>query len=118
MHFLAPPQPDFDLKATIEMLKSTASGVLTASGRWLAFEKEPKDQPGAEDTVFKPMRTIFEEVVHAIIMNSNSKPSPADCSTGFLQSRSMVLRSSDRCDDTRSDGYVLLKDRLDAGAVS
>jgi hypothetical protein len=58
MDFLAPPQPEFDIEATMEKLK-TDPGILTASGRWKAFDKEPKDQSGREDAVFKPMPDIF-----------------------------------------------------------
>ena len=50
MEFLAPPQPDFNIEAMME-LKSDSEGILAASGRWTAYEKEPKDQVGKEDAI-------------------------------------------------------------------
>ena len=70
MDFLAPPLPEFDIQTTMEKLKT--SGILTALGRWKAFDKEPKDQSGREDAAFKPIPDIFNATVAAIIENSNS----------------------------------------------
>jgi hypothetical protein len=67
--FLAPPQPDFDLNATMKLLKSGSSRILSTSRRWIAFDKEPKDQVGREDAVFQPLPDIFKKVVDAIIAN-------------------------------------------------
>jgi len=71
MDFLVPPQPDFNIEAMMEMLKSDSEGILTASGRWTAYEEEPKDQVGKEDAIFKPMSDIFKKTGDAIITNSN-----------------------------------------------
>ena len=49
---LAPPQTEFDIDATMEMLKAYPNGILTSSGRWNAFDTEPKGQLGEEDVVF------------------------------------------------------------------
>jgi hypothetical protein len=114
MHFLAPPRPDFDIEATMEMLKSMPGGILTASGRWLAFDQERKDQPGWEHMLFEPMSTIFQKVICAII--ATSKLSAADCSTDFLNNppTSPMLRDG----YNTTGGYLFLKDRSDGGAVS
>jgi hypothetical protein len=64
--FLAPPQPQFDVGATINILKSDI--ILSASGRWAAFDKDPKDQRAVENVIFKPITNIFEKVVDAILI--------------------------------------------------
>jgi hypothetical protein len=118
MDFLAPPQPEFDIQATMEILKADPAGILTASGRWKAFDTEPKDQPGREDAIFKPMPYIFSKIVEAIIANSDSKLTASDCSVDFLQNPTMAPMSSDRHNATRPDGYLLVKDRLQERTVS
>jgi hypothetical protein len=117
MDFLAPPQPDFDIEATMKTLKSDPA-VLTASGRWTAFDKEPTDQYGREDAVFKPLPDIFKKVVDAIIANSNSKLTKRDCSVDFLQNPNMAPMSADRHNATRPDGYMVLKSRSQQGTIS
>jgi hypothetical protein len=95
MDFLAPPQPDFDIDATMKTLNSDPA-VITASGWWTAFDKEPTSQSSREDAVFKPLPDIFKKVVDAIIMNSNSKLTKQDCSIDFLQNSNMATMSADR----------------------
>ena len=116
MDFLAPPQPDFDLNATMKMLKSDSSRILTTSDRWTAFDKEPKDQVGREDAVFQPIPDIFKKVVDAIIANSKLKK--YHCIIDFLQNPNMEPKSADRHNATRPDGYLLVKDRVQPGTVS
>jgi hypothetical protein len=116
MDFLAPPQPEFDLEATMETLK--ARGILTALGRWKAFNTEPKRQTGGEDAIFKPMEDIFNGVVDAIIANSNSKLTADNCSVDFLQNPYMAPESTHRHNATKPDGYILVKDRLKSKSVS
>jgi hypothetical protein len=117
MGFLAPPQPDFDIDATMKTLSSDPA-VITASGRWTAFDKEPTSQSGREDAVFKPLPDIFKKVVDAIITNSNSKLTKHDCSIDFLQNSNMAPMSADRHNATRPDGYMVLKSRFEDGTVS
>jgi hypothetical protein len=59
MKFLVPPQPQFDVVATINALKSDI--ILSASGRWTPFDNEPKDQRAVENDIFKPITNIFEK---------------------------------------------------------
>jgi hypothetical protein len=114
MDFLAPPQPDFNIEATMKMLKSNPA-VITASGWWTVFDKEPTDQSGREDAVFKPLPDIFKKVVDAIIANLSSKLNEHDCSIDFLQNPNMALMSADRHNATRPDGYMALKSRSQGG---
>jgi hypothetical protein len=116
MDFLAPPQPEFDIEATMEKLKT--SGVLTALGRWKAFDKEPKDQSGREDVVFKPMSDIFNATVTAIIEDSNLNFTARDCALDFLQNPNITPKSSDRGNTSKPDGYLLMKDRVREDKVS
>ena len=62
----APPQPDFDIDATMKWLKSGPAAVLTTPDRWTLFEKAPKDQE-SEDEAFGPISEIFTKIVEAII---------------------------------------------------
>jgi hypothetical protein len=116
MDFLAPPQPEFDLEAMMETLK--ARGILTTSGRWRAFNTEPKNQTGGEDATFKPMEDIFNGVVDAVIANSNSKLTADNCSVDFLQNPYMTPMSTVMHNVTKPDGYMLVKDRLKSKNVS
>ena len=83
MDFLAPPEPDFNIDVTMKTLNSDPA-VITASGQWTAFDKEPTSQSGQEDAVFKPLPDIFKKVVDVIITNSNSKLTKHDCLVDFL----------------------------------
>jgi hypothetical protein len=102
----------------MEMLKSDREGILTASGRWTAYEKEPKDQTGKEDAIFKPMPDIFKKVVEAIIANSSFNLTSRDCSADFLQNPTMAPMSADRHNATQPDGYLLVKNRIQGETVS
>lgn len=112
--FLAPTKPQFDIGAAINALKSES--ILSASGRWSAFDKEPKDQLGHENDVFKPMTNIFTKAVDAIIKHSNLTDSRR--STDFLQNPNSAPKSMERHNATKPDGYLLVKDRLEQGVVS
>jgi hypothetical protein len=109
MDFLAPPQPVFDLEATMKTLKAGRGAALTASARWKAFKNEPKNQSGTEDEIFKPMLQIFNKIVDAII--NNSKLSRDDSLVEFMQNPSSVPMSNNRHNATRPDGYLVLKSR-------
>jgi hypothetical protein len=112
--FLTPTKPQFDIGTTINVLKSES--ILSASGRWSAFEKEPKDQVGHENDIFKPMTNIFTKAVDAIIKHSDLTDSPR--SIDFLQNPNSAPKSAERHNATKPDGYLLVKDRLEQGVVS
>jgi hypothetical protein len=116
MDFLAPPKPDFDIEATMDLLNSR--GVFSPSGRWKEFTKEPKDQSGGEDKVFKPMTHIFDSVVDAIISTPNSRLTADNCLIDFLQNPTIAPTSSERRNTAKPDGYFLLKDRSDKNTIS
>jgi hypothetical protein len=116
MDSLAPPLPTFDLYATMKKLELADIPILTASGRWTAFDKEPKDQDGREDIVFKPIENIFKKVVDAIMATSHL--TEEGCLIDFSQNPNMAPKSADRHNATRPDGYLLIKDRLQPGTVS
>jgi hypothetical protein len=118
MDFLVPPQPDFDIRATMETLKSDPEGILAGSDGWTAFEKKPKDQIGKEDAIFKPMSNIFRKVVAAVIKNSPSNLTDKNCSIDFLQNPTMAPKSAERHNASRPDGYMLVKDRSQLETVS
>jgi len=112
--FLTPPKPQFYICVPVNALKSES--ILSASGRWSAFDKEPKDQLGHENDVFKPMTNIFTKVVNAIIKHSDLTDSR--CSIDFLQNPNSAPKSAERHTATKPDGYLLVKDRLEQGVVS
>jgi hypothetical protein len=118
MDFLAPPRPDFDIEATINELRSMPGGILSASGRWEAYNEEPKDQSGGEGAVFNPLTEIFNKIVAAVIASSNSKLTALDRSVEFAQNPSRAPTSADRYNATRPDRYLLVKDRLDRETTS
>ncbi|KAF9507779.1 hypothetical protein BS47DRAFT_1385014 [Hydnum rufescens UP504] len=97
-------------------LKSTPGGILSASGRWETFSKEPKDQSGGEEAVFKPITNIFDNIVTAII--TTSELTTDNCSVEIVQNPSRAPTSAERYNATRPDGYLLLKDRSDRAGVS
>jgi hypothetical protein len=116
LKFLAPPQPQFNVVATINMLKSDT--IISASGRWTAFNNEPKDQRVTENDVFNLISNIFEKVVDAIIKHSDTDLTEDCCLINFLQNPNGTLKLEDRHNSSRPDGYLLVKDRLDKHAVS
>ena len=116
MKFLAPPQPQFDVDATINTLKSDI--LLSASGRWAVFDKEPKDQRAVENDVFRPITNIFKKVVDAIIKHSDPDLTKDRCSIDFLQNPNGTPKSEDRHNSSRPDGYLLVKNRLEEHTVS
>ena len=111
LDYLSPPQPDFDLNATIQSLKLGSDPVLTSSNRWSRFPKAPKDSQGSEDGVFGPMSEIFTKVVVTIVANSSGRLREENCTIDFLQNPNLALASTERCDESRPDGYLVLKDR-------
>jgi hypothetical protein len=116
MDHLAPPQPEFDIEATMKSLKS--SSILTALDRWAVFDKSPKDQDCPEDIAFKPIPDIFKKVVDAIILNSQTKLTKENCSIDFLQNPNRAPTSAERYNGSRPDGYMLVNDRVNPEVVS
>jgi hypothetical protein len=110
---LAPHQPNFDLEATMETLKRDPEGIIPDTGRRSAFNKDLKDQPAHEDTVFEPMPEIFRSVVRAIIANSDLTSDHV--SVGFLQNPTKAPTSNARQIATKPDGYMALKETLQEG---
>jgi hypothetical protein len=118
MDFLAPPQPEFDIEATMQTLKIDPASIRSASCRWKVFDAEPKDQPGKEDAVFKLLPYVFNKIVDTLISNSNTKLTARDRSVKFFQNPNMAPMSADRHNATRPDGYMLAKDMFQEGTVS
>jgi hypothetical protein len=108
---LAPLQPNFDLIATMESLRSGFEPALTRSNRWSKFAKAPKDNPDNEDTVFSPMPEIFTKVVAAIAASSKGRLNKAACTVDFLQKPNHAPISAGRPNESRPDGYLVLKNR-------
>ena len=86
------------------------------SGRWRAFDKDPKYQQETEDVVFLPMTAIFNKVVNAII--TNSELTTASMLVEFLHRPAVQPKSSVGQNATRPDSYLVLKKRLQEGNVS
>ena len=116
MDHLAPPQPDFDVEATMQTLNS--SSILTSLDRWTVFDKSPKDQNCPEDAAFKPIPDIFKKVVDAMILNSQTKLTKEHCSIDFLQNPNRAPTSAERYNASRPDGYMVVNDRLNAEVIS
>ena len=110
LYHLAPPQPDFDLNATMQSLKLGSEPILTSSNRWSRFAKSPKDSQGSEDVVFSPIPEIFTKVVVAIVANSGGTLKEDKCTVDFLQNPSRAPTSAERHNESRPDGYLVLKD--------
>ena len=111
LDYLAPPQPDFDLNATIQSLKLGSEPVSTSSNRWSIFPKASKDSQDSEDGVFSLMPEIFTKVVVAIVANSGGRLKEENCTIDFLQNPNLAPTSTERCNESRPDGYLVLKDR-------
>jgi hypothetical protein len=113
LDYLAPPQPEFDLNATMQSLKLGSEPVLTSSNRWSKFAKAPRHSQGPDDGVFSPLPEIFTKVVLAIIANSDGKLKDDNRTVDFLQNSCQISTSAERDDETqesRPDGYLVLKD--------
>jgi hypothetical protein len=111
LNHLAPPQPDFDLDATMESLKSGSQPTLTSSNRWSKFADAQNDSQRSEDEISSPMPAIFAKVVLAIIANSGGKLKDDKCTVDFLQNPSRAPTSAERYNESRPDGYLVFKDR-------
>ena len=98
---LAPPQPHFDLEATIRALEADPEGLLPPNSRWKVFDVDPKDQNGTEDTIFQPLPEIFNKVVEKI--TANSMLSTYNCLVEFLHNPTMASTSIERHNMTRPD---------------
>ena len=111
LQYLAPPQPDFDLNATIQSLKSGSNPVLTSSNRWSKFPEVPGDPQCLDDEVFGSMSYIFTKIVVAVAANSGGRLREEARKVDFLQNPSPVPESAHRRNGSRPDGYLVLKDR-------
>ena len=111
LDYLAPPQPDFDLNATMQSLRFGSEPSLTSSNRWSKISKTRKDFRGSEDNVFSLIPEIFTRVVVAIAANSRGKLSEEDRTIDFLQNPSLAQTWDKRDNESRLDGYLVLKRR-------
>ena len=113
LEYLAPPQPNFDLGATMQSLKSGAKPALTPSNRWSMFHNVPKGSR-KEDKFFSPIPEIFSEleVVATIVANSLGELKEEYRTIDFLQNPSRAPTSAaERRNESRPDGYFVLKHR-------
>lgn len=117
---LAPPLPNFDLEATIRSLRSGREPVLNKN-QWSKFCTTPKYSKVKEEKTFDPMSQIFTEVVAAIMANSNRMLREEDRAVDFLQNPRRAPTSAERRNESKPDGYFVLKNRqkpmLTAGEV-
>jgi len=110
LKYLAPIVPSFDLNSTMQSLKSGPQPVLSHSNRWSDFPKAPKDDT-SEDIAFSPLPEVFTKVVAAIIANSDGNLKEDMRTLDFLQNPYHTPTSAERRNDSRPDGYLVLKDR-------
>ena len=111
LEYIAPPQPEFDLRTTMQSLKSGRNPTLTHSNRWSSFVEDPKDSKIVEDRAFRPMPEIFTEVVAAIFASSRGRLSEENRTIDFLQNPRRAPTSTERRNESRPDGYFVLKHR-------
>jgi hypothetical protein len=57
------------------------------------------------------MPDIFTKVVAAVAANSGGRLKEENRTVDFLQNPSRAPTSADRCNESRPDGYMVLKDR-------
>ena len=103
LQHLAPPQPDFDVDATINSLRQDPEGILP-SGWWSGFVNDPKDQKKLEKDVFLPMSNIFNKVVDVIIAGLKTTTL-----VQFVQEPHKPPASSVSTHKTRPDSFLALK---------
>jgi hypothetical protein len=70
------------------------------------------DSQSLEDGVFSPMPEIFTKVVVAIVANSGGKLKEDKRTVDFLQNPSPAPTSAERDNESRPDGYLVLKDGI------
>ena len=97
-----------DLRATMQSLKLGSEPILTSSDQWSKFSKAPKDSQGSEDTIYSLIPEIFNKVVDVIVANSDGK---LKSTVDFLQNPTRAPTSAERYNESRPDGYLVLKDR-------
>jgi hypothetical protein len=95
----------------MQSLKSGSKPVLTSSNWWSKLAKVPNDSQGSGDRVSNAMPEIFTKVVAAILANSGGKLNEDKCTVDFLQNPSRARRLAERRNESRPDGYLVLKDR-------
>ena len=64
------------------------------------------------------MSNIFRKVVAAVIKSSPLNLTDKSCLIDFLQNPTLAPKSAERYNSSRPDGYMLVKDRLQAETVS
>ena len=112
LDFLTPPCPHgFNLAATMQSLKSGSAPVLTSENRWSMFLDTPKDIKASEDEIFKAMPEIFKKVMLAIIANSGGQLNDLERTIDFLQNPTRSPSSAVRRNESRPDGYFVLRNR-------
>ena len=115
-HLAPRPPPAFDPNATMKSLRSGINSALKSSNgsdRWRVFPKAPKDSKGSEDKVFRRMQDIFTKVVTAIAAKLGREKD--NRTVDFLQNPNRAPTSADRCNESRPDGYLVLKSRKPDG---
>ena len=113
--YLAPPQPSFDLDFAMDFLKSRSDGsepVLTPQNQWTKFLEVPKASKEKEAIVFDPLPEIFTKVAAAIMNYSGRGFAEQGPTIDFLQNPSQAPKSTERYNESRPDGYFVLKDRI------
>ena len=106
---LSASQPNFSFDLTMESLKQDPKGILP-SGRWSAFEKDPKDDQKDKNAIFLPMADIFNKVVDAII--GNSELATDTVLVQFLHKPAKPRMSRTEKNATRPHACLMLKQRL------
>ncbi|KAI5116304.1 hypothetical protein M0805_004645 [Coniferiporia weirii] len=75
------------------------------NGYWKLFEKEPKDMPEHESTVFKRLGSLFDTIVQAV-----NRKSHTHSQTLTLCMESTLTPYSEKDSTNRPDGFMVLKD--------
>jgi hypothetical protein len=111
LDYLAPPQPEFDLDATLQSLKLGPEPALTSSNRWSNFPKAQEDSQSSEDGLFSLLPDIFTKVVVAVAANSGGRLREENRTVDFLHNPSLAPTSIEARNESKPDGYLVLKDR-------
>ena len=99
----------------MESLKQDPKGILP-SGRWSAFEKDPKDDQKDRNAIFLPIADIFNKVVDAIIVNSELATD--SILVQFLHKPAKPRVSRTEKNATEPHACLMLKQRLQEDVVS
>jgi hypothetical protein len=108
LQYLALPQPAFNFHDTMTSLKEGPDPTISCSGRWSKFLDDPKDSE-KEEVVFNPISDIFAKVVAAVAANSSGALKKKNSTVCFAQNSNRASASSERRNESRPDGYFVLK---------